>query len=114
MSLEAEWIVRRNLTLRGVHNYAPVLREAVSFLTAHHTKFPFSREISPARRAIVPPIELCPEEIRVAHQRLTWLSALALVLASAPLSGQSETPRTAWGDPDLQGVWANNSATPLA
>ena len=52
------------------------------------------------------------------RQRLTWLSALAgaigsLVLTSAPLSGQSETPRTAWGDPDLQGVWANNSATPL-
>ena len=47
------------------------------------------------------------------HQRLTWLSALALVLASVALSGQSETARTPWGDPDLQGVWANNSATPL-
>ncbi len=52
------------------------------------------------------------------HERLTWLSVLAvaigsLVLTSAPLSGQSETARTPWGDPDLQGVWANNSATPL-
>ena len=55
MPLEAEWIVRRNLTLRGVHNYAPVdLREAVSFLTAHHTKFPFAelvRDTFPLIRA---------------------------------------------------------------
>ena len=52
--LEAEWIVRRHLTLRGVHNYAPVdLREAVSFLTAHHTKFPFAelvRDTFPLKR----------------------------------------------------------------
>ena len=52
------------------------------------------------------------------RQSLSWLSVLAvavgyLALNSAPLSAQSETPRTAWGDPDLQGVWANNSATPL-
>lgn len=25
----------------------------------------------------------------------------------------STVPRTPWGDPDLQGVWANNNATPL-
>ncbi len=53
--LEAERIVRRNLTLRGVHNYAPVdLREAVSFLVAHHRKFPFAelvRETFPLKRA---------------------------------------------------------------
>jgi alcohol dehydrogenase len=43
MPLEAEWIVRRNLTLRGIHNYAPVdLREAVGFLAAYHSKFPFA------------------------------------------------------------------------
>ncbi len=35
---------------------------------------------------------------------------LALSLVS-PLFG--ETPRTPWGDPDLQGMWVNNSATPL-
>ena len=55
MPLEAEWIVRRNLTLRGIHNYAPVdLREAVSFLAAHHTKFPFAdlvRDTFPLERA---------------------------------------------------------------
>ncbi len=53
--LEAERIVRRNLTLRGVHNYAPLdLREAVSFLVAHHRKFPFAelvRETFPLKRA---------------------------------------------------------------
>jgi len=52
---EAERIVRRNLTLRGVHNYAPVdLREAVSFLVANHEKFPFAelvRETFPLKRA---------------------------------------------------------------
>ncbi len=53
--LEAERIVRRNLTLRGVHNYAPVdLREAVSFLVANHEKVPFAelvRETFPLKRA---------------------------------------------------------------
>jgi hypothetical protein len=52
--------------------------------------------------------------------------ALALVPAAgqAPASGQGarqprgdagswKAPRTAFGQPDLQGVWANNSATPL-
>src|SRR3990172_3549443 len=37
--------------------------------------------------------------------------ALALSLVSTPLFG--ETPRTPWGHPDLQGMWVNNSATPL-
>ena len=53
--LDAERIVRRNLTLRGVHNYAPLdLREAVSFLAAHHRKFPFAElvpETFPLKRA---------------------------------------------------------------
>src|SRR5579871_3277461 len=26
---------------------------------------------------------------------------------------KASPPRTRWGDPDLQGVWLNNSATPL-
>ena len=55
MPLETERIVRRNLTLRGVHNYAPRdLREAVSILDAHHTKFPFAelvRDPFPLERA---------------------------------------------------------------
>jgi len=33
--------------------------------------------------------------------------------ATAQSAGSSALPRTPWGDPDLQGVWGNNSATPL-
>ena len=56
---------------------------------------------------------------------VTLLTAIALVpLASVPASGERQTaaeattatsdpPRTTWGDPDLQGVWNNNTSTPL-
>ena len=37
--------------------------------------------------------------------RVTRLTAL-LVLVPSSASGQPHQPRTAWGDPDLQGVWA--------
>ncbi len=43
--------------------------------------------------------------------RLTALVVLFLVPHAA--SGQSHLPRTAWGDPDLQGVWNNNTAVPM-
>ena len=52
-------------------------------------------------------------------RRITPLAAAALALAVAVaattgLAGQQyETPRTAWGDPDLQGVWNNNTVVPL-
>ncbi len=45
-----------------------------------------------------------------------FTAAVAVVLAApVPLAGQARTaaPRTPWGDPDLQGIWANNTATPL-
>lgn len=40
--------------------------------------------------------------------------ASALALGSGLGVGQPETPRrTPWGHPDLQGMWVNNTATPL-
>ena len=38
--------------------------------------------------------------------------ALVLVLASESV-GQTELPRTAWGAPDLRGLWNHGTATPL-
>ena len=41
--------------------------------------------------------------------------AAALVCASsvAAQNGAGGAPRTAWGDPDLQGIWNNSTTTPL-
>ena len=46
---------------------------------------------------------------------LLQLAALAVVAAmfgAASVAAQ-QGPRTAWGDPDLQGVWTNRTTTPL-
>lgn len=43
VAISPEQIVRRNLTIRGVHNYVPEdLQHAVEFLAAHHQDFPFA------------------------------------------------------------------------
>ena len=49
-----------------------------------------------------------------------WLVLIAIVcLVPLPVAGQevaqaaSDIPRTAWGAPDLQGIWNNNVSTPL-
>ena len=45
--VSAEWIVRRWLTICGVHNYAPEdLRDAVAFLEEAHTRYPLQTLVS--------------------------------------------------------------------
>ena len=39
--------------------------------------------------------------------------ALVLLLAAAAGQAHAQAPRTAWGAPDLQGVWNHGTATPL-
>ena len=56
----------------------------------------------------------------MAYRYLVWLSILAVVqvgsVAAQQTSGTAvgwSVPRTSTGHPDLQGIWANDSATPL-
>jgi len=43
LSISPEMIVRRLLTVQGMHNYIPAdLAEAVSFLAKHHARYPFA------------------------------------------------------------------------
>lgn len=47
VAVEPEAVVRRCLTIRGVHNYAPRdLAAAVEFLAANHARFPFAGLVS--------------------------------------------------------------------
>ena len=39
--------------------------------------------------------------------------ALVGLVLLLPATSLSQTPRTAWGDPDLQGTWTNTTTTPL-
>ena len=54
----------------------------------------------------------------MSHRLRTSLSTVAAVvvivsLSAVPAVAQSDAPRTAWGQPDLQGVWDFRSITPL-
>ena len=55
----------------------------------------------------------------MSHRLLESLGVVVIVLAMvclvpAPAGAQTqETPRTAWGDPDLRGVWNNSTLTPF-
>jgi putative phosphonate catabolism associated alcohol dehydrogenase len=47
VSFLPEQLIRRQLTVLGIHNYAPRhLQTAVDFLVAHHTRFPFETLVS--------------------------------------------------------------------
>jgi hypothetical protein len=45
--------------------------------------------------------------------KLTHLVVIVPPLALACSIAAAQTPRTAWGDPDLQGTWSNATLTPL-
>lgn len=48
VSTPVDQIVRRNLTIRGIHNYTPSdLRRAVNFLADHHRTLPFAEVVRP-------------------------------------------------------------------
>ena len=47
------------------------------------------------------------------HRVLASLSVVAVVSMSASPVAAQTGPRTAWGDPDLQGVWDFRTITPL-
>jgi putative phosphonate catabolism associated alcohol dehydrogenase len=48
LDLTGEAVLRKCLTVRGVHNYAPQhLATGLDFLAQHHTRLPFERLVSP-------------------------------------------------------------------
>ena len=40
-------------------------------------------------------------------------TSLVLLLGGTTAAAESDLPRTAWGDPDLSGIWSNESLTPF-
>ncbi|MFO1064536.1 MAG: hypothetical protein U0892_11790 [Pirellulales bacterium] len=61
--MNLEQVVRRQLTIRGVHNYAPAhLSKAVHFLETEHTNFPFADLVSAWY-----PLESVSEACQAAH-----------------------------------------------
>ena len=49
-----------------------------------------------------------------ARHLVLLLAVVTIVsLAAAPAGAQNETPRTAWGAPDLQGIWDFRTITPM-
>lgn len=63
VAISPERIVRRNLTIRGVHNYTPQdLLRAVQFLSAHHRDFPFASLVSAWF-----PLESAAEAFQLSH-----------------------------------------------
>jgi len=47
LRINAEYVVRHLLTLKGLHNYIPAdLQTAIDFLRKHHTKYPFHKLVA--------------------------------------------------------------------
>jgi hypothetical protein len=51
--------------------------------------------------------------IRTVTAVITVVSLSAVPSAAQGTAGEEATPRTPWGDPDLQGIWNNATTTPL-
>ena len=54
----------------------------------------------------------------MSHRVLVFVSAVAVLVVlvswgAAPAAAQTAVPRTAWGQPDLQGIWDFRTITPL-
>ena len=54
----------------------------------------------------------------MSHRVLVFVSAVAVLVALVSLgvalaAAQTTVPRTAWGQPDLQGIWDFRTITPL-
>lgn len=65
IDLTAELVIRKCLTLRGVHNYRPAdLDDAVAFLHRHADQFPFASLVSPPV-----PLDQLADAIELARQR---------------------------------------------
>ncbi|MCC7387200.1 MAG: zinc-binding dehydrogenase [Phycisphaerales bacterium] len=48
VAVQVDQIVRRNIRIRGIHNYTPAdLRTAVGFLAQHHQRMPFAEVVGP-------------------------------------------------------------------
>ena len=60
-----------------------------------------SRRIVPVSRPLSPAVSVA------------LAPAVAVALLLIPVAGRAQVPRTAWGAPDLQGVWNHGTATPL-
>ena len=48
---------------------------------------------------------------RLSSGRLLHFAVAAVLLM--PSTSSAQTPRTPWGDPDLQGTWNNGTVTPF-
>lgn len=65
LDLTGEAVIRKCLTLRGVHNYAPPhLLDALDFLERHQARLPFDKLVSPPL-----PLERLEEGLRLSRTR---------------------------------------------